>query len=562
MKKVLFSLFFICMFLCPVFADYSVDAVSVSGDVSQNGRTQVTMTLQLSFTSAETQVRVPLPESNVSRVSAGDVRFDVEETDQGVDVILKKKDGFVGTQTFQITYRVPMRDSGGSETDTYTLGLLSSRWARDVGGCAFSLSLPASMVQLPEDFALAPEIQSGYHGTLTDRETNLSVTGNTLTGGVSDRMAYDSLSLTLELPEGYFKLRSATIPMVSISWLSVAMAAVLLLCLVYWRLKLRTPHVDSPARILAPEGILVSQLPMALDGQTCDVTALLLEWANLGYLSMGQTKSGQVYLTKNIPMGSERSAAEQKLFARIFGAKRRVAVTPGRYAGAAARYRASARKSLSKVIFDRTGGNLLLIQNPCRLLLAVAIGYMAYAALPEGGGFVILAVLIGLAGLIYSLYLHSALRDFFALRTITPIAVACWLLAAAVLVIGLLSGTFLEVLIGLAACLFSSLATARGPRRSQRGRDALAQVRGCRTFFRQASWQRLQLYQGRNRRFFQSLLPRAVALGVDKAFAKRFERLPVPVPEWLTISAPGAMSAQSLQKALAPILKQLWAAFR
>ncbi len=561
MKKVLFSLFFICIFLCPAFADYSVDTVSVSADVAENGRTQVTMTLQLTFTSTETQVTIPLSGAGLSKVSAGDVRFDTEETDLGTDVILKKKDGFSGTQTFQISYRVPFAEDNDSEADHYALGLLSSGLGRDIGSCTFSLTLPASQVQLPEDFALTPRVLSGYHGELPQAETGLSVSAATVTGSVSDRMAYDSLSLELDLPEGYFQVRSTRIPVISITWLSMAMMAVLLLCVIYWRLKLRTPHVDSPARLLTPEGILVCQLPMVLDGSTCDVTAMVLEWANLGYLSIGQTKDGQVYLTKCIPMGTERSAAEQQFFAKLFGSKRRVAVTPGRYSAAAARFRAASRKSLSRIIFDKTGGNLLLVQNPCRLLLAVGLGYMAYGVFPEGGGFVILAVLIGCAGLIYALYLHSALCAFFSLRTITPATVICWVLAAAALVIGLLSGTLLEVLVGLLACLFSSLISARGPRRSQRGRDALAQARGCRTFCRRVSWQNLQIYQGKNRRFFQTQLPKAVALGVDKQFAKRFERLPVPVPEWLTVSAPGAMSAQSLQRLLAPILKQLRAAF-
>lgn len=561
MKKVLFFLFFICIFLCPVFADYSVDTVSVSADVAENGRTQVTMTLQLTFTSTETQVTIPLSGTGLSKISAGDVRFDTEETDLGTNVILKKKEGFSGTQTFQISYRVPLAEDSDSEADHYALGLLSSGLGRDIGSCTFSLVLPASQVQLPEDFALTPRVLSGYHGELSQAETGLSVSAATITGSVSDRMAYDSLSLELDLPEGYFKVRSTRIPVVSITWFSMAMMAVLLLCVIYWRLKLRTPHVESSARLLAPEGVLVCQLPMVLDGSTCDVTAMVLEWANLGYLTIGQTKRGQVYLTKCIPMGTERSAAEQQLFAKLFGTKRRVAMTPGRYSAAAARFRAASRKSLGRVIFDKTGGNLLLVQNPCRLLLAVGLGYMAYGALPEGGGFVALAVLIGCVGLIYALYLHSALCAFFSLRTITPTTIICWVLAVAALVVGLLSGTLLEVLVGLLACLFSSSISARGPQRSQRGRDALAQARGCRTFCRRVSWQNLQVYQGRNRRFFQSQLPKAVALGVDKQFAKRFERLPVPVPEWLTVSAPGAMSAQSLQRLLAPILKQLRAAF-
>lgn len=561
MKKVLFFLFFICIFLCPALADYSVDTVSVSADVAENGRTQVTMTLQLTFSTTETQVTIPLSGTGISKISAGDVRFDTEETDLGTDVILQKKEGFSGTQTFQISYRVPLADDADSEADHYSLGILSSRLGRDIGACAFSLVLPAGQVQLPEDFVLTPQVVSGYHGELSQAECGLNVSGTTITGSVSDRMAYDSLSLSVELPEGYFKIRSARLPVVSITWVSIAMMAVLLLCAVYWRLKLRTPHVESSARLLAPEGILVCQLPMVLDGSTCDVTAMILEWANLGYLTIGQTKRGQVYLTKCISMGTERSAAEQKLFARIFGSKRRVAVTPGRYSAAAARFRAASRRSLSRVIFDKTGGNLLFVQNPCRLLLAVGLGYMAYGALPEGGGFVVLAVLIGCVGLIYALYLHSALCAFFSLRTITPKTVICWVIAAAALVLGLLSGTLLEVLVGLLACLFSSAISARGPRRSPRGRDALAQARGCRTFCRRVSWQNLQVYQDKNRRFFQSQLPRAVALGVDKQFARRFERLPVPLPEWLTVSAPGAMSAQSLRRLLLPVLKQLRAAF-
>lgn len=561
MKKVLFSLFFIGIFLCPVFADYSVDTVSVSADVAENGKTQVTMTLQLTFTGTETRVTIPLSGTDLSKISAGDVRFDTEETDLGTNVVLKKKEGFSGTQTFQISYRVPLTEDGDDAVDHYALGLLSSQLGKKIGGCSFSLVLPAGQVQLPEEFVLEPKVISGYNGELSAQETGLTVSGTTITGSVSDRMACDSLALELDLPAGYFKVRSTRIPVVSITWLSVAMMAVLLLCAVYWQLKLRTPHVESTARLLAPEGVLVCQLPMVLDGSTCDVTAMVLEWANLGYLSIGQTKGGQVYLTRRISMGSERSAAEQKLFAQIFGTKRRVAMTPGRCAAAAARFRSASRRSLSRVIFDKTGGNLLFVQNPCRLLLAVGLGYMAYGALPEGGGFVVLAVLIGCVGLIYALYLHSALCAFFSLRTVTPISILCWVLALAALAVGLLSGTLLEVLVGLLACLFSSLVSARGPRRSQRGRDALAQARGCRTFCLHVSWQKLQIYQERNRRFFQTQLPRAVALGVDKQFARRFERLPVPVPEWLSVSGPSAMSAQSLQRLLTPVLKQLRAAF-
>ena len=63
------------------------------------------------------------------------------------------------------------------------------------------------------------------------------------------------------------------------------------------------------------------------------------------------------------------------------------------------------------MIFDPKGGNVVLVQIPCRILLAVGVGYLAQQMLPEGGGFVVLAVLAGMVGFLYSIYLHTALSQ-------------------------------------------------------------------------------------------------------------------------------------------------------
>lgn len=562
MKKVLFFLFFICIFMVPAFADYTVDSIFVSAEVASSGKSQVSMTLQLTFDASTPEVTVPLPEDQVSKVSAGDYRFQLDRTDDGTDVILKNREGFIGTQTFLITYQVPAAVDNDAVGDAYHLGLLSTRWAKPIGSCAFQVVLPGGQTAMPEDFTLEPQVLSGYHKALTLSETGLSISGNTISGAVADRMAYDSLALELTLPEGYFLVRSTRLPGIAITWLSLAMLLIWLLAMLYWRLRIRTPHTASEPRLLAPEGVLPCQLPMVLDGGTCDVVAIILEWANLGYLSISVNRRGLVILTRLMQMGSERGKSERMFFDRIFGSRQRVAATPGRFSGAAARFRGASRRTLSRVIFDRRGGNLIFVQTPCRLLLSVGIGYMAVQALPEGGGFVVLGILLGLVGLIYSLYLHSALVRFFALRTASISSAILCLLLLPLLLGGLLSGAFLEILIGILACLFSALVSARGPRRSQRGMDAMAQARGCRTFYRRVTWQRLQILQGENRRFFQLQLPSAVALGVDQRFARRFEQLPIPMPEWLRLSGSSVMTASSLQRQLSPILRQLRNAFR
>ncbi len=567
MKKLLFCLFFIVLFFVPARAAYTVDAVTVNAEASANGRTQVSMTVQLSFDAATTQVSIPLPTREASRISVSDYRFSREELDDGLNLLLTKKDGFVGAQTFSISYSVPYTDGGGDTEDVFSLGLLSSRWAAPVGSCTFQVVLPGSQAAAEEDASapepvavLEPEVLSGYYGALSAKDTALTATETSFGGVVTDLMAYDSLSVSLTLPEGYFAVRSTTLPMISVTFLAMGMLGVWLLAVLYWRLKLRSGSVSVSSRLLAPEGILTCQLPMVLDGSTCDVAAMVLEWANLGYLSISVSRTGVVLLTRRMQMGSERSRAEQQLFSRIFGRKRRVAATPGRFSGSAARFRAASRRSLYRVIFDRRGGNPAFVQHPCRLLLAVGIGTTAYRLLPEGGGFVVLAVLIGLLGALYSLLLHRATGRFAALRAVTKGSVLCWAAAIALLAVALVAGSLPEMAVGLLACIFSGVATGPGPRRSQRGLDAMAQAKGCRAFYRKASRKRLHRLQERDSRFFQTQLPRAIALRSDKRFVRGFDT--VPMPEWLVLGGSAVCSPVTLRRQLKPILRKLREAFR
>lgn len=555
MKKLLFSLFFIFLFMIPGLADFKVDSVAVSAEVSAKGRAKVTNTIQLTFDTATEQVSIPLASGDVSQVSAGDYRFSVDKTDTTTDVIIKKSGGFVGTQTFLVSYTVPYSDDGDSQGDYFSLELLSSRWARPIGSCSFQVLMPAA-------FKAEPELTSGYYGVLSPEDCDLVTTDTSLSGALSGRMAYDSLTLSMTLPDQYFAVRSTKLPGISMTYLTLAMAAVLLLTMVYWRLRLRFPRPQSTPRLLTPEGIISCQLPMALDGSTCHIPALVLEWANLGYLSISLSKGGVVVLTRLMAMGSERSRREQALFSHIFGRRSRVAATPGRFSQEAQRFRSASRRSLYPVIFDPKGGNVSLVQLPCQLLLPIAVGSTVYHLLPEGAGFVLLALLAGFAAAPYSLVLHGGALGFAALGTVTLAAALSWAFSPVLLALSLVAGTLPEMLVALGACLFSAIATAPGPRRSSRGIDLMTQTRGCRTFYRRASWQRLQVFQGESARFFQSQLPYAVALGVDRRFARRFEHLPVPTPEWLRLGKTGLQSASSLQRQLRPILKQLQEAFR
>lgn len=558
MKKAIFSLFFICFLSLGVFADFQVDQATINAQVSDTGTAQVTASFQLSFSSTQDSLQVPLPDGEISRVSAETYRYSVSRGDDVVDVVLTGS--FSGTQTVTVSYQVDSSPVSGDEGETYTLGLLSSRWACQVGACSIQVTLPQASGTMPQDYSIAAQILSGYYGALSQDETGLTINGTIINGSTGNRMAYDSLSLQADVPTGYFYTRTAAIPMVHITYLAVGMLAVLGLLILFWYFRLRTPPQEISTRLLTPGGLLPCQLPQLLDGKTCDVALLILEWANLGYLTIRRSKRGYIILTRLLPMGSERSQAEQRLFQQIFSTGYRVAATPGRFSAAGARFCSASRRSLNRVLFDRKGGNIVLLQLPCRILLAVSVGYVAYENFPTGAAFLVLSVFAGLIGFLFSIYLHSALADWKSLKRFGRNTAILLLVCVLLLVIALLNGGILEMFIGLCACGFSSLASASGPRRSTRGQELMAQAKGCRLFYQRVNWQRLQLLMARNGRFFQLQLPKAAALGVDRSFAQRFEQLPVTTPEWLGTGA--SNTALQLQRQIRDILADLREAFR
>lgn len=558
MKKLLFFLFFISLFACPAMAAYSVDSVTTSAEVSTTGEAEVSTVVQLTFTEGESSVTIPLPDGDLSHIDSSASRYKVRRTDDGVDLVFTAGgQGFVGSQTYVITYTVAAPADSSEESDEYSLELLSPRWGLDIGSFSYQVTMAGSNVPLEEGFRLAPQIVSGYYGPLSEYDAGLTINGTIFSGTITDLMAYESMGLQISLPEGYFYVKPDLIPVIAITWLSVGMLIVLALCLVYWRRTLYTRPVEAVSRALTPEGILPCQLPLALDGKTCDVAALILEWANLGYLAIRRSRNGTLVLVQGIPMGTERSKAERTLYRNIFASNRMVAMTPGRCSAAANKFRASARRSLARMCFDRKSGNPALVQLLCRLMTAVGIGFMFYRLFPDGAGFLVIAIILSFPGLLYAIRLHDALSDWvvlriYSIRTFVPVA-----LMPVLLVFGLLAGAFPEVSIGLLATVLSALLTGSGPRRDERGRDLMAQVRGCRIFYHTVEWSQLQLLLGQSNRFFQRQLPNATALRCDKAFARRFERLAVPCPEWLPDKRRTSFTAVSLQREIALIMRDL-----
>lgn len=562
MKKLFFSLFFIIIFAFTAFADYTVDTASVSAVVDRDGNTEVTATYQVTFREEADSLSLPLPDKNAKKISTGSFRSSVKRSDEGTDVVISRAGGFAGTQTFQVTYTVPAAEDTEYDTDPYSIGILSSRWAAPIGSCSFSLVLPGSSTTLESGFKPETEVFSGYYGPLSAAECDLTRTEATVTGTVTDMMAYDSLALNLTLPEGYFYVRQSPLPESHVTILTGIMLLVLCLAVFYWwRTIFQLPEQTSQ-RLLTPEGLLACQLPQVMSTTGMDVSALILEWANLGYLSLAKSRNGLPVLVRNMDMDSERTDPERQFFARIFAQGDTVFLTPGRYASAAARFRVQTKANLNRMLLDKDGGSLTLVTTLCRLVTGFGCGMMLHALLPQGSGYLILTVIFGIVGFIWAGYLHSFL---FRLLTQRYCALTqLWIPVTAVLLLigGIASGTLADTVIAVCAVALSAVLSSYGPKRSDRGLTALAQARGLKTFYRRGTWQTVRKYHLQDPRFFQLQLPKAMALRCHKSFAKLFQGQKISRPEWLLTAGAEKLTPLSLLKELSPLLRQLREAFR
>jgi hypothetical protein len=91
--------------------------------------------------------------------------------------------------------------------------------------------------------------------------------------------------------------------------------------------------------------------------------------------------------------------------------------------------------------------------------------------------------------------------------------------------------------------LLAGLMAAYGGRRTDAGRQAMAQVLGLRYYLRNAEPAQLQRICQTNPDYFHTLAPCALALGVDATFAKRFGKTRLPTCPYLTTGTDSRMTA-------------------
>ena len=344
--------------------------------------------------------------------------------------------------------------------------------------------------------------------------------------------------MTLDVPEEVFpqnmtKQWSMGVP-------DVAMIVLASLAALYWLLFLRCAPLIRSRYAVPPAGCTAGELTCVLTGQGSDLTTMVLSWAQLGYILIHLTDTGRVTLHKRMDMGNERSSYEMSIFRSLFGKRRTVDGSSYHYAALC--QRVAVFPGDVRDYFRKGTGNPRIYRILCAgigLFGGVGLGMaMAGNALL---GFLLVAIM-AIFGAVSSWLIQDWVRGLH-LRN-APALILGLGLSALWLLFGFMGNRLNVAACVVGAQLLCGLSWFYGGRRTPNGRRTAAQVLGLRAYLRKLTPADIKQLRRMDPDYFHTMAPYALALGVQKRFARAFGNRKLSSSPYLTTGMDGHLTAQ------------------
>lgn len=501
----------------PAGAATTASTTGVYATVASDGVCQVTMTATIHLDQPADDLTFPVP------LNAGNVTLNGSHvrTKSNGEARLISLSRIVGNAAgdFSININYSLRGLLKKTEDgilTLEIPILS--------GFSYPTDLLEFSVTLPGEIREKPAFSSGYHQASIEQDITYSLSGATVTGNATTALKdHETLKMILTVDPEMFPGTQAVGDVFTpdATWMLILSAAALL----YWILFLRFFFpLRQEAGSMLPEGYGAGQVQGILHLRGADLTMMVLQWAQLGYVTIHTHKRMGVTVVKQMDMGNERSLFEQKAFRSLF--QRRDTVDCGSLFYVEQCRKAQANRSSLQALVKKGSGNPGVFR---LLFAAVAVIGGATLGLTMGFGGILqipLAVIMSIFGGISGYIMQSWAEDLLILpsgkRRAGLIHGIIWLL------LGLASGQFL-LGVGIAASqLLAGLLAAFGGKRSPWGKEQFIKTLRLRKYLRTVSREEVARISGQNPEYFYTLAPYALALGVDKRFAAKFGGIRLP----------------------------------
>lgn len=537
MRRIALMIAIMMLLTLPVSAFSGISSAQSQSTVSSDGSCQVTLTLALDLQTVGVSMVFPLPaDAQDITLNGTAVTGAYERSRRNVDL-----SGIIsapGSYTLVIAYSLPdiiLVDSNGGLT--LTLELLS--------GCEYPINSLSFTVTLPDQVESTPVFTSTYYADAIDTMMTLSQQGNVITGSMDQRLQdHETLTMTLAVTEELFPQPASK--QWSMDTIDLVMIAIAFVAIVYWALTMRCLPPGRLRRTAPPEGISAGELGCRLTGQGADFTLMVISWAQMGYILIQPDDNGRVLLHKRMGMGNERSDFENRAFRSLFGRRRSVDGTGYHYAQLCRKVSRSVAGHQNT--FLPSSGSPMIFRILCCAIGACSGISLTTAFTADAGWRTVLYIVLGILGAAAAWLMQSAARSLHS-RDKSPLLLA---LAAALiwLFISWTGGEMNVSLFVIPAQFLAGFAAAYGGRRTDSGKQVSAEILGLRHYMKTIPTDEIKRILKSNPNYFYDLAPYAIALGVDRAFARQLRRTRLVECSWLTTGMDGHLTAQEWNQLL------------
>ena len=510
-RRALMLLLCICLMTTVVFADDTITNASSVSIVTASGSCQVNLNVTIRLHEAATSPRFALP-GNAKNVTLNGASVRTYASTVSGDVILadlSSLSGMVGDYPLSFTYTL----SDVTVTENRKLYVRIPM----LSGSDYSIQAMSFQVTMPGEITHKPSFTSGYLQSGVESIINYVSGGNMINGSITQALAdQETLTMKLQVNEedfpGKLYIEREGNPEV-LYMVLCGVAAV-----IYWLFMLRNVPLIRRRETLPPEGVTAGELGCRLTVAGVDLTMMVYSWAQLGYVRIVPDRHGRVMIVKKMEMGNERTDFENRCFQMLFGRADSIDATGVPYA-----------KLYNKVVQNVSGvrelhrrkaGNTHLfriigtgVSGFCGICFAMNMihrpGLQIFAAVILG----VLGVVTGwsIQGAMYRVHIRGKLRLY--------LGIGC---AYVWLILGLIAGVFGIGCLTVLVQILLGLMAAYGGRRSDLGLYQAGQILGLRRYLKTISDEDMDRNLENNPDYFFDMMPYAIALGVDKRFAKRF----------------------------------------
>ncbi len=427
--------------------------------------------------------------AKVSKIKVKGDEFKVENETFGGDKYKTIRIGSEGDYMksgtpITISYNYSPYDDRNVQYDDMYFNLIGNKWDNMIESATFNITMPKGF----DGDKVALYRGSDYTGESAGVE--FSVSGNVISGRITEPLnPNEGVTIYMEMEEGYFK-NVLSFDM----YAYIIMAIILALGIYTFMLFIRFGRDQKPTitvEFAPPKGMNPSEVGYIIDGRVDqrDLLALIIYWADKGYLTI-QTGGGDDFsLTKLKDLGEDAKSYERVMFDGLFDLAHGNTVT-----SADLKYNFSDKLNMAMELLR---GSFESSKNKDK-----------------------------------NIYTKESRRSKIKIFLILFLQVAVLALTLALSPILTIGAPYLFYLACGGGIILALFSLAYIDKRTEQSNADLGKLLGLKDFIERAEEDRIKLLVDENPHYFYSILPYAYVLDVTDKWSKKFENIAVPQPDW------------------------------